>query len=234
MKEQIGRLLALLRAEGIKGLADYEQRLVNNAGNADVFADLVFESSAALMFLRHGFKVAIREKPDLQVELDNEVIYAEVKHFREKEQDRIDEKAMRESEGLVPVGNTVLLEGVAAWQQIANVAARKAGQYMANAPNLLVIASDSNCIKGIMLSTAVNVYNEKVAQSNDLRLRRLNGLMLMDQWIWPGGRLEQLIGSGNRSVIFRPTGCAAVPLSTKLTNALQSIRSWQQIVLKEC
>jgi hypothetical protein len=234
VKDEIDRLITLLREEGIEGLADYEQRLVNNAGNVDVFTDLVFESSAALMFSRHGFKVTIREKPDLRVELDDEVIYAEVKHFREKEQDRIDEKAMRESEDLVPVGNTVLLEGIAARQQIANIAARKASQYMANAPNLLVIASDSNCIAGIILSTAVNIYDEKVSESNDLCLRRLNGFMLMDQWIWPGDRLEQLIGAGSRSVIFRPTACAAIPLSAKLTNALESIRNWQHIVCKAC
>jgi len=183
---------------------------------------------------RHGFKVTIREKPDLRVELDDEVIYAEVKHFREKEQDRIDEKAMRESEDLVPVGNTVLLEGIAAWQQIADVAARKVSQYMANAPNLLVIASDSRSVSGIKLPTAVNVYNEKVSESNDLCLRRLNGFMLMDQWIWPGDRLEQLIGAGSRSVIFRPTACTAIPLSAKLTNALGSIRNWWQIVCKAC
>jgi hypothetical protein len=231
VKDKIARLIALLRKEGINGLPDYEQRLVNNAGNVDVLTDLVFESSVALMFSRHSFKVTIREKPDLRVELDNEVIYAEVKHFREKEQDRIDEEAMRDSENLVPVGNTVLLEGIEAWQQIANVAVRKANQYMASAPNLLVIASDSNCISGIILSTAVNIYNEKVTESNDRRLRRLNGLILMDQWIWLGDRLEQLTGAGYRSVIFRPTACAAAPLSARLINALGSIRSWRRIVL---
>lgn len=234
MKDQIDRLIILLREEGIEGLADYEQRLVNNAGNVDVFDDLVFESNAALMFSRHGFKVTIREKPDLRVELDDEVIYAEVKHFREKEQDRIDEKAMRESEDFVLVGNTVLREGIAAWQQIANVATSKASVYIANTPNLLVIASDSNCISGIKLSTAVNIYNEKVSESNDLCLLRLSGFLLMDQRIWPGGQIEQLIGTGSRSVIFRPTARAAIPLSAKLTNALDSIRDWQQVVCKAC
>ena len=78
MKDQIDRLIALLRGEAIGGLADYERRLVNNASNADVFTDLVFESSAALMFSRHGFKVTIREKPDLQIELDNEVNFQQM------------------------------------------------------------------------------------------------------------------------------------------------------------
>ena len=115
MEDHIDRLITLLRREGIEGLADYEQRLVSNAGSANVFCDLVHESSAALMFSRHGFKVTIREKPDLRVELDDEVIYAEVKHFREKEQDRIDEKAMQDSEDLVPVG--ILSGQPDPWQQ---------------------------------------------------------------------------------------------------------------------
>ena len=234
MKDQIDRLIALLREEGIEGLADYEQKLVNNAGDADVFADLVFESNAALMFSRHGFKVTMRESPDLRVELDDEVVYAEVKHFREKEQDQIDDKGMRESEDLVRVGNTVLLEDIAAWQQIADVAARKAGQYMPDTPNLLVIASDSHCASAIKLPTAVNVYDERACKSDDLRLRRLNAFMLMDQYIWLGKKLNSFPGPGSRSVIFRPTACAAIPLSGKLTNALQSIRNWQQVVCKGC
>lgn len=227
MRDQIDRLMNLLAEEGVDGLAGYERRLSSNAGSVDVFADLVFESSAALMFSRHGFRVTIREKPDLRVELGNEVVYAEVKHFREKEQDLVDEKAMGESEDLVLVGNTASSEDVAAWQQIANVAASKAHQYIANAPNLLVVATDSNCISGVILSTAVTIYNEKVYQSSDLCLRRLNGIMLMDQWVWPGDGLDQLMGTGNRSVIFCPTAHTAVPLSAKLISALEGIRSWQ-------
>jgi hypothetical protein len=226
MRDRIDRLIALMQDEGIRGLPQYKQRLVNNAGNAEVLADLVFEARAALMFAHHGFRVTVCESPDLRVELDDEVVYAEVKHFREKEQDRIDENAMRGSEDLVPVGNTVLLEGVEAWRQIANVAVRKANQYVKGAPNLLVIASDSNCISGIILSTAVNVYDKLVSQSDDPRLRRLNAFMLMDQWIWPGDRLEQIIGTGNRSVILCPTASVAIPLSSRLRDALVSIREW--------
>ena len=231
MESRIDRLIAQLQKEGIKGLPEYRQRLVGNASNPDVLADLIFEARAALMFRRHGFGVAIREEsqpPDLLVELDNEIVYTEVKHFREKEQDLIDKKAMQESEDLVPVGNVVLLEGIEAWQQIANVAIRKANQnqYLKGSPNLLVIASDSNSISGIILSTTVKVYDEQVCKSSDLRLRRLNGLILMDQWIWPGDRLEQLIGAGNRSVIFCPTAHVTVPLSSRLRDALVNMREW--------
>lgn len=226
MKDIIHHLITQLKHEGINGLADYEQRLIKNAGDIKVFKDLFFEARVALMFSRHGFKVTIREKPDLCIEMDKEVAYVEVKHFREKEQDRIDEKATRESDDLVLVGNTVLLEGVEAWQQIANVAIRKVDQYIENAPNLLVVASDSNSIGGIILSTAVDIYNKEASKSGNLHLRKLNAFILMDQWIWPGDRLEQLIGAGYRSVIFRPTTNVATPLSKRLANALANIHHW--------
>lgn len=226
MKDKIDALITQLKEEGIYGLADYEQRLRGNAGKMEVFKDLFFEAIAALMFSRYNFKVTIREKPDLCIEMDKEVVYAEVKHFREKKQDRIDEKAMRESDDLVLVGNTVLLEGVDAEQQIANVAKHKANQYMEDAPNLLVIASDSNSISGIMLSTAVDIYNEEASKSCNLHLRKLNAFMLMDQWIWPGDRSEQPGWAGHRNVIFCPTIHVATPLSTKLVNTLANIRYW--------
>jgi hypothetical protein len=226
MKDIIYHLITQLKKEGINGLVGYEQRLTKNAADREVFKDLLFEAKAALMFSRHSFKVTIREKPDLCIEMDKEVAYVEVKHFREKEQDRIDEKAMQESDDLVLVGNTVLREGVEAWQQIANVAIRKANQYMDNVPNLLVVASDSNSISGIILSTAVDIYNEEASKSGNLHLRKLNAFMLMDQWIWPGDRLEQFIGAGHSTVIFCPTSYVATPLSTNFANALANIHHW--------
>jgi hypothetical protein len=226
MRDQIHRFIAQLDEEGIEGLAGYERKLMANSGNVDVFADLQLEGRAALMFSRHGFSVAMRERPDLRIEFGHEVAYVEVKHFRDKGQDRIDEKAMQGSEDLVAIGSTILLEGAEAWQQIANVAIRKADQYIEGAPNLLVIASDSNCISAAILSTAVTIYNEQVSDSEDLRLCRLNGFLLLDQWIWPGNKLEQLIGAGNRSVVFCRTNCATVPLSSDFADAVVSIRHW--------
>lgn len=211
----VPQLIAELRKEGVAGLAEYERRLRNNAGETEVFKDLLLEADTALMFLHHGFKVALRESPDLRIECDGEVAYAEVKHFREKEQDRIDEKAMYESEDLVPVGMLVPTEGSEAWEQIANVAVRKANQYMEDAPNLLIIATSSNSVDGTILPTAVHLYDEQA--SGNPRLRRLNAFVLIDQWI----ELHT-----NRNVYFCQTTCAAIPLSRKMIDALASIERW--------
>jgi hypothetical protein len=216
----ISHLITQLDKEGITGLKGYEQRLKANIAVMGNFKDLLFEADAALMFSRHGFKVTIQEKPDLRIELDGEVAYAEVKHFREKGQDRIDEKAMQCSEDLVSVGNLVPSEGDEAWQQIVKVAIRKAKQYVDNAPNLLVIATDSNSVNGFCLSTAVHLYNEQAAKSNDLCLRKLNALMLVDMVN------ELWTGSGSKNVFFCQTACATAPLSAKLVHALANIQRW--------
>ena len=98
------------------------------------------------MFSRHGFKVTIRDIPDLRIDWNDEVVYAEVTHFSEKKQDAIDEQTMQKSEDLVPTGILTPTEGYEAWEQIARVANRKAGQYKEDAPNILVVATDSNSV----------------------------------------------------------------------------------------
>lgn len=224
MKDRIQRLvvphlIAQLKKEGIAGLEGYEQRLNASTPAMENFKDLLFEADAALMFFRHGFKVTMREKPDLRIELDGEIAYAEVKHFREKPQDRIDEKAMRDSEDPVPVG--ILSRQPNPWQQIVNVAIDKAEQYVEDAPNLLVIASDSNAVDGSVLPTGVHLYDREAAKAgaNSL-LCRLNAFLLVDMVneVWTGG--------GGRNVYFCPTAYVTVPISAELANALSSIQRW--------
>jgi hypothetical protein len=84
----IGRHVAQLRNAGAGGLDQYEARLRNNVGNPDKLADLFCEGLAALMFLYNAWQVTLRESPDLQLGLHGDVLYAEVKRFYEKEQDR--------------------------------------------------------------------------------------------------------------------------------------------------
>lgn len=214
----IPHLITELRKEGIAGLPEYERRLRNNAGNTKVFKNLLFEADAALMFSRHGFKVTIREEqepPDLRIELDGEVAYAEVKHFLEKEQDQNDEQAMRDSEDLVPTGILTPTEGSEAWEQLAGVAIRKVNQYREGAPNILVIATDSNSVDGSILPTAVHLYNEQTF--SDPCLRKLNAFMLIDQWV----ELR-----ANRNVYFCQTAYATTPISSRLIDALFSIQRW--------
>lgn len=215
----IPHLIAELRKEGIAGLVEYERRLRDNARNEEVLGDLLFEADAALMFSRHGFKVTIRERPDLRIYWNDEAVYAEVKHFREKEQNRTDEQTMWRSEDLVPTGILAPTEGCEAWEQIAKVAIGKVDQYKEDAPNVLVIATDSNSVDGSILPTAVHIYDEQA--NSDLRLYRLNAFMLMDRWyLW----IKEL--SVEKNVYFCQTAHAKTPMSKGLINTLASIQRW--------
>lgn len=221
--EFISQCIARLRAEGASDTRQYKKKLIDNAKNPVVLSNMLFEGRAALMFLQNGFTVAMRGEvpgeagPDLRIKLDREVVYVEVTHFLEKEQDRVDEKSMIESSGLlVQYGDTVALEGAPPWDQIASVARRKVGQYMAGVSNILVVESSSPSLE-LVLGTAVGQYDEGVLESNDLRLRRLSGMMLVQtKWITTG---EQ------RNVDFCPTTYAATPLSARMTAALSAIRT---------
>jgi hypothetical protein len=208
-------LLTELKKAGIQGLLEYEDRLRNNYGKKERFIDLLFEADTALMFSQHGLNVRIREKPDLQVGLGGEIVYAEVTHFWEKDQDKIDKCAMKNSEDLIPVGNLKLTEGAEAWEEIAKKAVCKVSQYKSDSPNILVIATNSDAVNGIILPTAVNDYNERA--SRDINLRKLNALLLIDQWISV---------SLNRNVYFYQTSNALVTFGSKLKKAIADIHYW--------
>jgi len=87
------------------------------------------------MFLRNGWKVTLRESPDLQLGLQGDVIYAEVKRFCEKKQDRLNDRAMLDAPDdlLVPLDDPTQTEGRTAWEQIVDVAIKKASVYMEGA-----------------------------------------------------------------------------------------------------
>jgi len=191
--------------------------LRNNSRNRENFDDLFFEGRAALMFKHNGFRVTMRESPDLEIELDTEKVYIEVKHFREKEQDKIDERNMSEATDiLVPIGDLIPTEGIPADQQIANVAIRKVDQYTENAPNVLVVESSSDSL-ALMASSAVRIYDDQVVKSNNQRLRRLNAIMFVNSEIVFGSPM------GPSNVEIRITSHFAVPLSMRLFATLSGI-----------
>jgi hypothetical protein len=209
------RCIAALRAAGATGTEQYEQKLRNNANKPEVLQDLLLEGRAALMFLRHRFKVGMQDKPDLRIELDGEIVYVEVKHFREKEQDRTDERSMSETTDLlVPYGDTVEREGADPWDQLANVAKSKVGQYVADFANVLVVESSSASLE-LALGTAVHNYDKQVLKSDDVRLRRLSGIMLV--------QTDRITCGEGRNVEFCPTRHAATPLGERTTDALFAI-----------
>lgn len=215
----IDKYVAQLKAKGIAGIDQYEQRLKDNAGNSAVLDDLFFEGRAALLFRHNGFTVTLQERPDLQIGLDNEIVYVEVKHFREKGQDRLDEQAMLEdTDLLVPIGDLSATEGVPAWRQIANVAICKVDQYMDNAPNILIVESSSESLN-LMAASAAHEYDDEVLRlTSDPRLRRLNAIILVN---------TRSIGFGSMgpwNVEFCQTSHTAVPLSARMTVALANTR----------
>ena len=216
--QYIDQLVTQLRDKGAIGIKQYEQKLKNNAKNIARLDDLFFEGRAALLFLKNRFNVTLRESPDLKIELDNEVVYVEVKHFGEKEQDRIDEKAMSETKDLlVPIGDTTATEGSAVWEQIANVAISKADQYVINAPNILIVESSSDSTS-LNLSSAADVYNDRVRKTNDPRLRRLNALMLVNCCLYAFGK------SGPYNTEFCPLDYIDTPMSERLISTLRNIQ----------
>jgi hypothetical protein len=215
--QRIRELVEKLGAAGVRGLDQYECRLRSNARKAENLRDLLDEGRAALALRRGGFGVLLRESPDIEVTLDGETVFVEVKHFREKEQDRIDERAMCEATDLlVRTGDTVPLEGLHAWAQIVNVAIRKAPQYVAGHPNVLVIMSSSDSLE-LMAATAAHSFDDVVAERNDPRLRRLNAIMLVNTG-WVG-----IHDSMFENVEFEPTAHPAAPLSDRMLAAWKSI-----------
>lgn len=205
-----------LRAVGAKDVDSYERKLIQNTGDPIKVKDLLSEARVALMFAQHGAVVTMRDSPDLKVEWTQEFLYAEVKHFHEKEQDRIDDQAMQGAGNLyVPVGDTFQREGKHAWKQIADVAMRKKHQYQAGAVNILVIDSSSDSLM-LMAPSAVNEFDELLLKTpSDAALRRLNGIMLITNW--------GSVSGGFRNVQFSPTRYPSVQMNRPLAQALQEI-----------
>lgn len=213
----IGRHVAQLRNAGAGGVDQYEARLRDNAGNPDTLASLFCEGLAALMFLRNDWEVTLRERPDLELRLDGHLLYAEVKRFCEKEQDRLNEQAMLDAPDdlLVRLDDPTQTEGKTAWEQIVDVAVKKVPVYIEGAPNILVVVSDSECLD-LMVSSAVHEYDERVLASGDARLRRLNGIVMVSR-----GRLTLRPVPSN--VEFCRTQHAAVRLNDSLAAGLGRI-----------
>ena len=87
------RMCISLEKAHVKGIPEYIKKLQDNSDSPN-FQDFRLEGEAARMFSKAGFCVTLRESPDLVLKFNNEQFYAEVKHFRMKEQDRIDAAKM--------------------------------------------------------------------------------------------------------------------------------------------
>src|SRR5260370_36175210 len=75
---------------------------------------------------------------------------------------------------LVPLDDPSQTEGKTAWEQIVDVAIKKAPVYMEGAANILVVESDSECLD-LMENSAVQENGERSLASCDAHLHQRNG-----------------------------------------------------------
>ncbi len=216
MDDIITNMRISLEEAHVKGVPEYIKKLRANANNKKNFEDVRLEGTAALMFSKAGCEVSMRESPDLAVRFNNEQFYAEVKHFRKKEQDRIDDAKMSEpGDLLVPYGDTVPLEGKHAWEQVYDVAKDKIEKYKEHAPYILVIESSSTSIEDTEIPTAIDRINQDVRSGKCEGFAKLNGILLR--------MLDWYNISQKRRVYFRPISNPAVSLSRELFWLLDGI-----------
>ncbi len=216
-----------LKEAGIRGVPQYIQRLRNNSGELKVFHDMIMEAWAALLLRGHNFAVEMRERPDLRIDCPNGGVYAEVTHFRRKDQDKIDDERTRApGDMLVHVGNTVPSEGVESWCQVVQVAERKAKQYPDDASTVLVIASSSDfCVgEGDVLTAAAKI-EEIVRDDPSSKLCRLGGLLLIDL---PQERFDTAAGVW-KNVYFFPLRTATQEPPSCLRKAFCAIQTDQEL-----
>jgi hypothetical protein len=209
-----------LRNSGALDVDFYELKLRQNAPNSVQVINHLSEARVALMFLENGAQVTMRDSPDLKVEWLGAMFYAEVKHFNRKEQDELDEAAMRSAHGeFVMVGDTFPIEKRRSYEQISDVARRKKHTYVDGAFNILVIDSSSESIDGPgaepMARSAAREYDVELYKTPyDAALRNLHGIMLITSW--------GSVGWNSRNVGFAMTEHADPP-SWRLVEALKSV-----------
>ncbi len=179
------------------------------------------------MFREHGFSVTMHDSPDLALEYHGVLVFAEVKQFRLKNRDRVDDVRLMDAgrqtseddlSVLMPYGDTRATEGKRAWQQLVDVARseKKIKQYRDNFPNILVIFStSSHGVEDIDFYTAVHAINDEIASFKTPGLEKLSGLLFITKWTK---------ASDSRQVYFTSLHNSLFPLPRKLCDVLSGIR----------
>jgi hypothetical protein len=214
----IDAAVTTLRRAGALSVDFYEDKLCRNAANPSQVENHLSEARAAMMLISNGAIVTMQDAPDLKIVWLGELWYAEVKHILRKRQDVIDEDAMRHASGRMvgPIGDTRRLEGKRPYEQIADIALRKKRQYIDGAVNILIVDSASPSME-LMARSAANEYSEQIRKHpQDLALRRLHGIMIINEWTRVTG--------GFRNVDFALTEPGFGSISRELTLALRAIR----------
>jgi hypothetical protein len=180
VKVSIDWWIGELRRHGASDVDQYEAKLRSFRDNEQKVFEFIAEARAALLFLKNGIKVAMQDRPDLRLSFNGETIYAEVKHYNEKETDRNDAKAMAATPfEFIQVGNVVDDEGLHGWQQMCATAIKKAPQYAPGFPNILVFVNHSDALD-LHLRSAVNEFDDAVRKAGaSSPLRKLSGMMML-------------------------------------------------------
>jgi hypothetical protein len=183
----------------VQGVPEYIKKLLANSNNRYTFKDIFLEGKAALMFAGTGCEVTMRESPDLFLKFNDERFYAEVKHFRLKNQDQC-------SDTVPP-----------AWEQVYNVAKKKIAQYREQACNILVIENNDDRMEELDIPTTIDAINKDVRSGKCQEFAKLNGILLI--------ALDWYNISQGRRVFFYYTSNPAVSLRRELFFLLDGIRS---------
>ncbi|TKJ42268.1 hypothetical protein CEE37_00900 [candidate division LCP-89 bacterium B3_LCP] len=204
---------------GAINVDSYIRKLEDNRNDNLQFDDLKCEDYAALLFLHHGFSVEMRDSPDLRLFLDNNEFYAEVKHFRFKDQDRIDQEKMEAIKGMLTnIGETKKDP----WDQIVDTAIEKVNQFIDGKPNILVIASSSpHCIDDSIVQTAINKVEELTTEQKYPGIEKLNGVLFLS---------TDFNISQRRDVYFYRIESAVIPISTIVLERFNQINGWHFLV----
>jgi hypothetical protein len=208
-----------LERAGVTGVDGFRKRLHDNRGCQAVVEGLLFEARTALRYRRVECAVEMRDRPDLEVTLRQHLFFAEVTHFRRKRQDDEDDaRLLAATDLLVPYGDTTCTEGKAAWDQLVEVAGKKADQYRAGSPNVLVVNScTANCIDEVITPTAICGIDSICRADPTSGLKKLNGILLITE--------EISLSRGGRSCYYFPCGLPAVAMPDEVAGVLHSIEA---------
>lgn len=210
--------IAALRQLGAREVDQYEQKLVSFGPNDQKVFEMLSEARTALMFLRNGWSVTMRDRPDLYLEYNKHPLYAEIKHFNVKGTDKRDGEAMAAAGEFefVQVGSVFDDEGQHPWQQMCSRAIHKVPQYADGYPNLLVFVSYGDCLD-LMLESAANEFDDEVRKGGEASpLRKLSGMMLLSPNYGPS--------TGWSNVFFRPMRYSLHPLKYELIESLARLQ----------
>ncbi|MGQ0614998.1 MAG: hypothetical protein ACT4PV_14790 [Planctomycetaceae bacterium] len=92
---EIPRFVVALARLGIAGGDRYEARLRSNAGCSEVLQDLAIEGLVAATLAPTGFSVTMSDRPDLEASHGGAGFGIEVKHFRRRPEDDVDDARLR-------------------------------------------------------------------------------------------------------------------------------------------